>query len=65
MSGFAAKNRFPMKRVSAGLLAGKKDRTHLHSFGTESERCGDAASVGYTACRDDGDSYGINCLRDE
>src|SRR5271156_1523015 len=65
MSGFAAEDSFPVKRVRARFLASEKDRAHLHSFGAKRKRCRDTPGIGYTACRDYGDLYGVDCLRDE
>src|ERR1700685_2440963 len=65
MSGFAAEDSFPVKRVRARFLASEKDRAHLHSFGAERKRCRDTAGIGDTACRDYGDLYGVDGLRDE
>jgi len=41
----SAQDRLAVQRACSRLFAGKKDRSHLHTFGAERESCSDAAGV--------------------
>jgi hypothetical protein len=51
-----------MKRVCPRLLACEKGSSHLHAFGSESERCHNSARVSNSARGDDGKFHGIDDL---
>ncbi len=59
----SAQDGLPVQWSCSRLFAGKKDRPHLHTFGTERETCNDAAGIRDSSSCYDGYLHRIHDLR--